>query len=230
MACFCAFFVLYYPAELYKYRIGETEVLNTNAPLALILAGPPACGKSTLVRNLEKFLADRSGKAVSGSMSEWLRNHPCEITRAKVVKIMDAGDLVPDEVINPLVIQKIVTLNREVDFWALDGFARTFEQACVLYDLLTGLSIKVAYVTFKIPPEEAKKRLFESETSGTRPRRSDSAEIDKRIEIAQTNGNTIERFFMAGKQSTVVTILPDMNEVVALDRVLDAVSYPLVVA
>ena len=102
--------------------------------MRLIFLGPPGSGKGTQT----KLLAARMGvPAIStGDMlREAVRRETPLGRRAK--SIMEAGELVPDDVVIGLIRERIALPDARGGF-LLDGFPRTIEQAVALDRLLDG--------------------------------------------------------------------------------------------
>ena len=115
-----------------------------------IFLGPPGSGKGTQA----KLLAERLGvPAIStGDMlREAVRLDTPLGRRAKAV--MDAGELVPDEVVIGLIRDRIGAPDARAGF-LLDGFPRTIEQARALDRLLTGNGAALDAVINLLVPEK----------------------------------------------------------------------------
>src|SRR5512141_3424691 len=107
--------------------------------MRVIFLGPPGCGKGTQA----KLLGERLGvPAVStGDMlREAVRQGTPLGLRAK--SIMDAGELVPDDVVIGLIRERIGSSDAREGF-LLDGFPRTVEQARALDRLLAGNGVSL---------------------------------------------------------------------------------------
>lgn len=103
----------------------------TLAPLKLIIAGAPAAGKGTQCENIvDKF------DVVHLSTGDMLRAAVKEGSELGVEAkgFMDAGQLVPDELITNVVCERIQQSDCESKGWLLDGFPRTLSQAEALED------------------------------------------------------------------------------------------------
>ncbi|MBU0574127.1 MAG: adenylate kinase [Candidatus Margulisiibacteriota bacterium] len=120
--------------------------------MILIFLGAPGSGKGTQA----KKLADRNGLphiAVGDIFREAVRD---ESELGKLVKgYIEAGNLVPDEVTNRIVAERIGRRDCEVGF-ILDGYPRSSVQAAALDDVLAGKDFKVVY--FSVPLETVVKR------------------------------------------------------------------------
>lgn len=94
-------------------------------PLALILFGSPGSGKGTQSKYLVKWLG-----IPQISTGDMLREHirTGDSIGASVTDRMKAGSLVPDELVNQLVFERIHQPDCEQGF-ILDGYPRTLAQA-----------------------------------------------------------------------------------------------------
>ena len=124
--------------------------------LNLILFGPPGAGKGT---QAERLRADFQLPCVA--TGDMLRANVKEGTELgqKAKRYMDAGDLVPDELILEMTGERMRRADAE-DGFILDGFPRTREQAEALETLLEGMGRRVtAVLLFEVPDEEVVRRL-----------------------------------------------------------------------
>jgi len=118
--------------------------------MRIVFLGPPGCGKGTQA----KLLARRLGvPAIStGDMlREAVRQGTPLGLRAKA--IMEAGELVPDEVVIGLIRERIAAPDAHGGF-LLDGFPRTIEQAKELERLLAGNGAALDVVINLLVPEK----------------------------------------------------------------------------
>ena len=124
--------------------------------LDLILFGPPGAGKGT---QAERLRGDFQLPFIS--TGEMLRTNVKEGTDLgrKAQEYMDAGDLVPDELIVAMVADRLQQDDAQ-DGFILDGFPRTIEQAEALERQLSDLGRRVtAALLIDVPDEEVIRRL-----------------------------------------------------------------------
>lgn len=124
--------------------------------MRVILLGPPGVGKGTQGRRL----ATERGQALI-STGDMLRDAVARQTPLGVQakKLMDAGSLVPDDVIVGLVRERTLE-NDALNGFVLDGFPRTVPQAEALDAMLAERSLKIdAAVLLTAPDEELVRRL-----------------------------------------------------------------------
>jgi adenylate kinase len=128
------------------------------AALHLIFLGPPGSGKGTQAGRLveQRGLVQLS----SGDVLRKERQIGSDIGK-KAAEYMDAGTLVPDDVITGVMLSAIGRLAAETGF-ILDGFPRTIPQAEALAAGLKerGLGID-AVVDFQLDDEEIIRRIVE---------------------------------------------------------------------
>ena len=129
----------------------------------LIIFGPPGAGKGTQA----EFISASFGVAhisTGDMLREAVRNRTETGLLAK--SYMDAGKLVPDEVVIEIIRQKIEGLDGAG--FLLDGFPRTAEQARALDSMLEGRREAIdAVLSLEVDEEEIIKRLLiRAETEG----------------------------------------------------------------
>jgi adenylate kinase len=118
-----------------------TEPATVSVPAvrrALILFGSPGSGKGTQ----SKLLVERLG-IPQISTGDMLREHiqSGDEIGVRVRDLMRAGSLVPDELVNSLVEERLQEPDTGRGF-ILDGYPRTLHQADVMSDLLDRLKIE----------------------------------------------------------------------------------------
>ncbi len=103
--------------------------------MRIVLLGAPGSGKGTQAK---KLMADRNIPQVS--TGDMLREAVASGTRfgLKAKSIMEAGNLVPDDVVLGIISERL-TEPDAVDGFILDGFPRTTQQALDLSELLDEL-------------------------------------------------------------------------------------------
>jgi adenylate kinase len=100
--------------------------------MRIVLLGAPGSGKGTQAK---KLMADRNIPQVS--TGDMLREAVAEGTRfgLKAKAIIDAGELVPDDVVLGIISERLAQPDAQEGF-ILDGFPRTTQQALDLEELL----------------------------------------------------------------------------------------------
>ena len=130
-----------------SYRHSGTKGLE---PLIGLIFGPPGSGKGTQAARVE-----REFDMQHLSTGEILRS---EVAHGSAVgkeaaRIMAAGDLVPDELIDRIVESRLGRMDPAASV-LLDGFPRTIEQAQALDRMLSELGRKVDFVVALDVPEQ----------------------------------------------------------------------------
>jgi adenylate kinase len=152
--------------------------------MRLILLGPPGAGKGTQAQKL----VDRYG-IVQLSTGDMLRAAVAAGTEIgkKAKAVMDAGQLVSDEIVIGIVSDRIEEPDAKNGF-VLDGFPRTVAQAEALDKLLADKKLKLdAVIEFKVDPEKLVDRIVrraeEAKAAGQPVRKDDNPEVfRKRLE------------------------------------------------
>jgi len=151
----------------------------------LILFGPPGSGKGT---QSEKLIAKYALKHLS--TGDLLRSEIAQQTALglEAKKLMDKGELVPDEVVIGM-ISSAIDNNESVRGFLFDGFPRTAAQAEALDKLLDLKKSSIAVMlALEVGEEELVKRLMKrGETSG---RSDDTNETVIRARITEYHKKT----------------------------------------
>jgi len=111
--------------------------------LNIILMGPPGCGKGTQAQRLQEKYG-----MVHLSTGDMLRAAAAAGTetglRAKA--ILDRGDLVPDDMVVGIIVERIEDAEIREKGFILDGFPRTVVQAEKLDDVLAEKRIEIHHI------------------------------------------------------------------------------------
>jgi adenylate kinase len=138
----------------------------------------------------------------------------------KAKLIMDAGDLVPDEIINGIVAERIEMKDVLESGFILDGYPRTSSQAQALEgELLSkGLSLDLA-INLEVPVDEVTQRMLD------RSRTDDTKEaIKRRLEIYENETAPLLKWFEERNNLVVVDGLGSEDKVFSrLQNVIDGV-------
>jgi adenylate kinase len=140
--------------------------------LNIILFGPPGAGKGTQAKLLiEKY------KIKHLSTGDMLRAEIASESELgnRVKSIMDAGDLVSDDIVNEIV-ESQVRANRDAEGFIFDGYPRTVAQAGKLEEILAGIDENLTGLfSVEVPVEELTRRILK--------RAEDSGRLDDTEEV-----------------------------------------------
>ncbi|GAA5033756.1 adenylate kinase [Marivirga lumbricoides] len=148
--------------------------------LNIILFGPPGAGKGT---QSEKIINKYNLTHIA--TGDLFRKHLGEGTELGNLaqKYMDAGNLVPDEVVIGMVDEKLKE-HKNSNGFIFDGFPRTVPQAKALDTLLEEKGQPIAgMIALDVPKEELKTRIKERGKTSGRTDDQDDAKVENRIKV-----------------------------------------------
>jgi adenylate kinase len=187
--------------------------------MRIVFLGPPGSGKGTQA----KLLANRLGvPAVStGDMLRDAVRRETDLGR-RAKAIMEAGELVPDDVVIGLIRERVGRTDADRGF-ILDGFPRTVEQARALDRLLEDGGAPIdAVVNLAVPEATLLGRLLgRAEQEGRSDDRPET--IRERLRVYGEKNDPLVAFYEAAGLLTRVDGLGSIDDVAArIDRVLRA--------
>ena len=124
--------------------------------MRLVLLGPPGAGKGTQAEKLAEKL-----QIPHLSTGELFRENIGNGTKLglEAKRYLDAGDLVPAELTNEMVDDRLSKPDLDAGF-ILDGYPRTVQQAQALHDMLERRGIQLdAVLEFRVPEDTLFERL-----------------------------------------------------------------------
>ncbi|MBU2888274.1 adenylate kinase [Celeribacter halophilus] len=182
----------------------------------IILLGPPGAGKGTQAQRLveERGMVQLS----TGDMLRAARTSGTDMGK-KVAAVMDAGELVTDEIVIGLIEEKLKDGNAAG--FIFDGFPRTLAQADALNELLSRNGVQLdAVIQLEVDDDTLVKRIVnraaEAAAAG-KPVRADDNEESVKIRLMEYYKKTsplIGYYYAKGDLKTVDG-LQSMDEVAA---------------
>lgn len=189
----------------------------------VIFLGPPGAGKGTQAERLAK-----EQQLVQISTGNILRDHVQRKTELgqKVQPLLDAGQLVPDEILIELIRDHLSGLQDvRVIF---DGFPRTTAQAEALDMLLLEMGISVEYaLLLDVPSELLIERIVErgrqAAMNGEKVRSDDTEEVAReRQEVYKKQTQPLIDYYKARGSLSVIDGVGTMEEV--YQRIVDGMT------
>lgn len=158
----------------------------------VILFGPPGSGKGT---QSEKLIQRYGFKHLStGDLlrSEIARETPLGL---EAKKLMDKGELVPDEVVIGM-ISSALDENPEAAGFLFDGFPRTAAQADALDKLMDFKESSInMMLSLEVPDEDLVKRLLQRGLTSGRPDDNNEEVIRARMKEYQTKTAVVAEYY-----------------------------------
>ena len=192
--------------------------------MRLIFLGPPGAGKGTQA----KLLTEKYG-IPQLSTGDMLRAAVAEQSdvgkRAKAV--MDAGQLVSDEIVNEIVSDRIDSADCAKGF-ILDGYPRTVPQAVALGKMLESKGLRLdAVIELKVDEgalvRRMENRVAETIAAGGKVRSDDNPEAFKKrlVEYREKTAPLSQHYAATGELKTVdgmasvETVTSEINQILA---------------
>ena len=142
--------------DLTPRRTSDRYSSRVAQELNLILFGPPGAGKGTQADRLRKDF--ELPYIATGDMLRANVKDQTDLGR-QAKEYMDAGDLVPDDLIVAMAADRLDQEDAQ-DGFILDGFPRTIDQAKALEEQLSDIGRRVtAALLIDVPDEEVIRRL-----------------------------------------------------------------------
>jgi adenylate kinase len=182
--------------------------------MRLVLLGPPGAGKGTQAGQLSKVWS--IPHVATGDIFRANVREGTELGR-RAKQYMDRGDLVPDEIVIGMVMDRI-TESDCADGFILDGFPRTVAQAEALDRRLRRPSVPQepldAALNFEITEEELFRRLV---TRAEKEHRSDDAEeiVRHRLEVYHANTKPLVDYY---ERQGVLVVVDGMGSIDEVNR------------
>ena len=183
--------------------------------MRIVLLGPPGAGKGTQAARVAcRFGAPHiaTGDIFRANVAEGT-----ELGRT-AQEYMDRGDLVPDDVVIAMVMERLAEQDCQAGF-VLDGFPRTVNQAEALDRRLAGLGTPLdAALSFDVTEEELLRRLAGRAAA---QHRADDAEqtIRHRLEVFAVKTRPLIDYYRHRRLLTMVDGVGPIEEVTS--RILD---------
>lgn len=186
--------------------------------MKLVLLGPPGVGKGTQAANIKEHY-----NIVHLSTGDILRAEVKAKTELgkKAFSFMDAGQLVPDELLLQMMEQRLQQDDCAAGY-LLDGFPRTIPQAEGLEKLMANLGHKLdAVVSLTADEQELINRLvLRGKTSG---RSDDTIEvITQRQEVYRKQTEPLLKFYSERKSLKEVDGIGEISEIT--NRILEVLK------
>lgn len=136
---------------------------------------------------------------------------------------MDAGNLVPDQVVIDMVDDRIKS-DRKVNGYIFDGFPRTVAQAEALDKLMNGKNNPIScMIALEVNQDELVKRLLNRGKTSGRTDDQDEAKIQNRITVYQKETIPVADYYKKQGKYNAIPGVGTIEEIFAnISRVIDA--------
>ncbi|MBX7138429.1 MAG: adenylate kinase [Oligoflexia bacterium] len=160
--------------------------------MRIVLLGPPGAGKGTQA----VLLAEKRGipHISTGQMMRDAVSSGSDLGK-KVKKFLDAGELVPDNLVIELIKERLSRADCRTGF-LLDGFPRTLEQAKSLTVLLKSLNKELTHVIeITVPESVILERIKRRGETGS-GRSDDNTEVaSKRLQVYWAQTAPVSKYY-----------------------------------
>ncbi len=178
--------------------------------LNIVLFGPPGAGKGT-----QSNLIVKEYQLIHLSTGDLLRSEIQAGTPLgeKAKTLMDAGKLVPDEVVIGMISNKLDS-NKEAPGFIFDGFPRTSEQAKALDELLNNHNVSITtMISMKVPEQELIDRLLERGKESGRADDQNESVIKDRLKVYREQTEVVKEYYQRQNKSQEIDGLGTIDEV-----------------
>lgn len=165
-------------SSLNFYKSFPTMTLSPH----VLLLGPPCSGKGTQCKLLEK-----NYNLVHISTSNLIK----ECNNKDFQRIMELGQLIPDEIITNLVQQRLQKNDCKERGWVLDGFPRTYIQAKLLPQIESRIdAVFLLNTSDELVLERGLNRLIDPVTGAIYQRKFNPPPIEVEYRVIERNDDT----------------------------------------
>jgi adenylate kinase len=183
--------------------------------LNLVLFGPPGAGKGTQSQKLiEKYglIHLSTGDLLRGEISQGTE------LGLEAKKLMDAGILVPDEVVIGMISNKLDS-NKNAKGFIFDGFPRTVAQAEALDALLNNKNAPISgMIALEVNDEELEHRLLLRGQASGRPDDANPEVIRKRVKEYNEKTAPVAGFYKNQHK------FKSVNGIGSVEQIFDAIN------
>lgn len=190
--------------------------------MRLILLGPPGAGKGTQAQRLIDRYA--TPQLSTGDMLRAAVAAGTE-TGKKAQAVIDAGQLVSDEIVNGIVAERLDEADARKGF-VLDGYPRTIPQAEALDAMLRDRGLKIdAVIEFKVDENalvsRIEKRAAETAAAGKPVRKDDKPEVfHRRLEEFKAATAAVGPYY---RERGLLHSIDGMASIEEVSKAIDAV-------
>lgn len=108
----------------------------------VILVGPPGCGKTTQA----KIIADKFGLSLVSVFDLLIKEIKAKTKNSlKVLEALESGEPIPDDIIIPIVSNRLKQSDCSLNGWVLDGYPSTPEQITKLKEMRLKPSLVILF-------------------------------------------------------------------------------------